>query len=164
MRLILLLASFAFFSVSAYANKAHVHGEGKLNVAIDKDTVTIDLELPLDVVVGFERAPKNDKEKAALTNAEQILGDAALFTLSPAAKCTAQPVKLNMPGFQAKDGDHADIDARYTFRCAVPAELKSIETGVFKQLKRLYRLEAQRVGPSGQGAMRLSPKQPILVW
>ena len=51
----------------AYAHgKKHVHGEGRLDVAVDKGNLSLNLELPLDVAVGFERKPKNDKEKATL--------------------------------------------------------------------------------------------------
>lgn len=165
-----ILCSALLFVVAnvAHAGKGHVHGEGRLDVVIDKDLLTISLELPLDAALGFERAPRNDTEKAALASAGQALNTAALFVPTPAANCTAQPVKLVMPAFDGKGPqDHADIDATYSFRCATPAALKSIETGIFKQFKRLYRLETQRVGPKGpggQGAMRLTPKQPILFW
>jgi len=162
MKLPALIAAL-FFALPAQAQKAHVHGEGKLDVAIDKDTVTLNLELPLDAAVGFERAPKNDKEKTALTTAEKILNDAAaLFVPSPAANCAAQSVKVEMPQFSGNA--HADIDASYVFRCANPAALKGIETTLFKHFKRLYRLEVQRVGPAGQGAQRLTPKNPVLSW
>lgn len=147
----------------AHAQHKHAHGEGRLDIAIDKDTITLNLELPLDAAVGFERAPKNEKEKTALAGAEKALNDAAaLWAPTPAAQCAVQTVAVGMPKFSGDD--HADVDARYVFRCANPAALKSLETTLFKHFKRLYRLEAQRVGPAGQGAQRLSPKQPILVW
>jgi hypothetical protein len=159
----LVLAALAAFALPASAHKAHVHGEGKLDVVIDKDTITLNLELPLDAVVGFERAPKNDKEKAALAEGEKVLNDAAALWLpTPAAKCTVHSATVTLPKFG--DGGHADLDARYVFRCADTAALKSIETTLFKQFKRLYRLETQRAGPVGQGAMRMSPKTPMLVW
>lgn len=170
MRTFVLLASLAALAapvVPAHAGKAHVHGEGKLEVVIEKGDITIALELPMDVAVGFERAPKNEKENAALGAAEKLLGDtAAMFVPTAAAGCTAQPAKVTMPSFGASQGAdaHADIDATYAFRCTTPAALKSIETGIFKNFKRLYRLEAQRVGPSGQGAARLTPKSPVLNW
>lgn len=158
----LIAAAFAFFLPAVHAGKAHVHGEGKLDVAIDKETITISLELPLDAAVGFERAPKSDREKAALAEVERVLKDAAaLFVPTPAANCTATEVKVGMPKF---DGDHADIDADYAFRCANPAALKGIETAIFKSFKRLYRLETRRAGPAGQGAMRLTPNKPALIW
>jgi hypothetical protein len=164
MRKHILLSAALFLAASAVqAQHKHVHGEGRLDAAIDKDTITLELELPLDAAVGFERAPKNDKEKAALAAVEKTLNDAAALWLpTPAANCAVQSVEVGMPTF---DGDgHADVDARYVFRCASPAALKSVETTVFKQFKRLYRLETQRAGPVGQGAQRLTPKKPILSW
>ena len=159
-----LLALLAVLALPAQAQ--HAHGEGMLDVVIDKDSIAINLELPLDAAVGFERAPRNEREKAALAATEKTLGDAALFVPMPAANCTAQPPKVVMPAFGAKAGNdgHGDIYASYTYRCANPAALKSIETGIFKQFKRLYRLEAQRAGPSGQGKQRLTPKNPVLAW
>ena len=159
-----LLALLAALALPAHAQ--HAHGEGKLDVVIDKDSIAINLELPLDAAVGFERAPKNEREKAALAAAEKVLGDVALFVPTPAANCRAQPPKVVMPAFGAKAGNdgHGDIYASYTYRCANPAALKSIETGIFKQFKRLYRLEAQRAGPGGQGKQRLTPKNPVLAW
>jgi len=158
-----LFAAAAALSFSAAAQKAHVHGEGKLDVAIEKDTITLNLELPLDAAVGFERAPKNDKEKAALASMEKTLKDAgSLWLPTAAASCSVQTAEVVMPKFDG--GEHADADARYVFRCASPAALKSIETSIFKSFKRLYRLEAQRVGPSGQGKQRLTPKSPVLNW
>jgi hypothetical protein len=70
-----LLALLAAFALPAQAQ--HAHGEGKLDIVIDKDGIAINLELPLDAAVGFERAPKNDKEKAALAAADKTLKDAA---------------------------------------------------------------------------------------
>ena len=150
-------------ALPAQAQHRHVHGEGQLSVAIEQQTVTLDLELPLDVLVGFERAPKNAQQKAALLAAEKTLKNAdGLWKLAPAAKCTLQSSAVEMPDFSG--GEHADIDANYRFKCAAPEALTVIETTLFKEFKRLYRLEAQYVGPKGQGAQRLSPKRPHLRW
>ena len=166
MRTFLLFASLAALAaptLPAHAGKAHVHGEGKLDAAIEKDTITLNLELPLDAAIGFERAPKNDNEKAALAAMEKALKDAAsLWLPTAAAGCTVQAAEVVMPRFDGSG--HADAEARYVFRCANPAALKGIETSIFKSFKRLYRLEAQRVGPSGQGKQRLTPKSPALNW
>jgi hypothetical protein len=172
MRPHLLLAALLAAAPLAHAAPGHVHGEGRLDVAIDKDTITLSLELPLDAAVGFERVPKNDKEKAVLAAVQQAL-DAVPFAPTPAAQCALQTKEIAVPftGGQerhdhAHEGEthHADIEARYVFRCANPAALKGIETSIFKSFKRLYRLETQRAGPSGQGAMRLTPNKPALSW
>jgi hypothetical protein len=175
MRIAIMLTALAIAIPSVHAAKGHVHGEGQLDVAIDKDQISIALELPLDAAVGFERAPKNDKERAALAATAKALNDAnSLFMPTSTAGCTIQAVDVHVPftggddkhAQHAHDGEshHADIDANYAFRCANPAALKGIETSIFKQFKRLYRLEVQRSGPVGQGAARLTPKNPVLGW
>lgn len=163
MRHAIVFASIALLSLPLCAQ--HVHGEAKLDIAIDKEHLAISLELPLDVAAGFERAPKTEKEKTALAAAQKILADPTLFLPTPAAACKAEAPKLVMPEFGKVGAEqHADIDATYEFRCANPAALKSVETSVFKGFKRLYRLEARRAGPSGQGAARLTPKNPVIAW
>ncbi|GAB1394337.1 hypothetical protein MASR1M60_25010 [Rhodocyclaceae bacterium] len=176
MKLLILLAANLFVVLSAaHAGKGHTHGEGTLDATLDKDMLTLDLELPLDASVGFERPPKNAKEKDVLNAADKLLKDpTALFLPTPAAQCTPQSAKVQVPFTGGDDphaqhqhegeAHHADINARYVFRCANAAALKSVETTLFKHFKRLYRLEVRRVGPSGQGAQRLTPKAPVLSW
>ncbi len=165
MRISAAFLALAALSLPALAGKGHVHGEGSLEVVIDKDNLSLRLELPLDVAVGFERAPRNDKEKAALAAAQQALSDPALFAPTPAAGCKPEPARVEMPAFDGrKPPEHADIEATHDFRCATPSALKSVETTIFKHFKQLYRLEARRAGPGGQGAARLTPKNPVLAW
>ncbi len=161
-------------SSAAFAQHKHVHGEGRLDAVIDKGTITLTLEMPLDAAVGFERPPKNDKEKAALSAALKALDDAGIYQPTPAANCTLQSKRVQVPFTGGGDGHarhahegethHADIEATHVYACANPSALKGIETTLFKSFRRLYRLEAQRVGPTGQGAQRLSPKNPVLSW
>ena len=160
----LLFVSLLSVATVALAQHRHVHGEGRLEAVLDKDMLTLNLELPLDAAVGFERAPKNDREKAAFAAAEKILNDPALFRPAAAAQCAVRSVRIGMPAFDGSGGGHADIDATHVFSCANPAALTSVETTLFKSMKRVYRLEAQRVGPGGQGAQRLTPNKPALNW
>jgi len=166
-KLITLLITLAF-GAGAHAATGHNHGVGELDVSIENEQLTIELELPLDSVAGFEHVPKNDKEKAALAEAERVLKNApSLFLTTPDAGCTVATISVTMPyasGQQAHAEGHADIDARYVFRCTTPAALKIVETTLFKHFTRLYRLEARRAGSAGQGATRLSAKQPKLSW
>jgi hypothetical protein len=156
-------------TTAAQAEKAHVHGTGSLNIVIEKDQFSLSLELPLDAAVGFERPARTTVEKAALDDTARILNNAAtLFTPTPAAQCTVQTVRVEMP-FRTppKPGvteGHADIDASVLFRCAKPSALRGFETTLFTHFKRLYRIEVQRIGPTGQAAGRLTPKQPALSW
>jgi len=173
----LVFATALLFSVAtaAQAHKAHVHGEGRLNVSLDQARLTLAIEIPLDAAVGFERPPRNDKEKTALAATAKLLADGgALFPLDPAAQCRVQEQRVHVPFTGSDDrheahahkGEthHADIEASYVFHCAAPERLTFVDTTIFKHFKRLYRLEARHIGPKGQGAQRLTPNKPRLVW
>lgn len=162
-----LLTALLAATGAVHAGKGHTHGVGRLDVVVDGGTLSFALELPLDAAVGFERAPKTPAEKAALDAAGKTLQDgAALFSPTPAAGCALKSTQVTLPFADGKpaDSDHADIDAAYVFECATPAALKGFQSTLFKEFRRLYRIEAQRVGPSGQGAGRLTPKTPSLAW
>lgn len=153
----------------ALAGKGHVHGEGSLELIADREQLLISLKMPLDAAVGFERAPRTDAERNALAQAAKHLGDgAALFVPAAAAACTLAEQKVLVPYLDGKEakgkGEHADVEASYTFRCAQPTALNGVETTIFRHFKRLYRLDAQRVTPGGQGSGRLTPKAPSLHW
>ncbi len=161
---LLLIATLACLAHLSHAAKPHVHGAGSLDVFIDQGEISITLTLPLDAATGFERAPRNEKEKAALAAAARVLDDTP-FQPTPAAQCSLKQKTVGMPAFAA--GEHADIEAAYLFVCAKPEALKGIETTLFKYFKRLYRIEVQRVGPvgrHGQGALRLTPRQAAISW
>ena len=64
-----LLAAAPFLPAEAQQQHAHVHGQIKLDVAVDGPTVVIDMASPLDNIVGFERAPKTDAEKKSVEDA-----------------------------------------------------------------------------------------------
>jgi hypothetical protein len=154
----------------AGAARGHDHGVGRIDIVVDGGTLSLALQLPLDAAVGFERAPKTPAEKAALEAAGQTLRDGtALFSPTPAAGCVLKSTQVTVPFTDGKPAgtdysDHADIDATYVFDCATPAALKGFQSTLFKEFRRLYRIEAQRVGPNGQGAGRLTPKTPSLAW
>lgn len=148
--------------MAAWAHGKHVHGEAQLQATIHQSQMILQLALPLEVAVGFERQPRTDAEKSALIQAEKALQNAtALWQPTAAANCQVKKVDVTMPTL---DGAHADITAQYHFECAQPQALKAIETTLFQSFKRLYRIETQRIGPNGQGAARLTPKKSVINW
>lgn len=154
-------------ALPALAASVHEHGKGELDVVVDGDRLVLALDIPLDALTGFERAPRTDKEKSAWRAMEAALGDpAALFQPTPEAGCALAEKKLSLPFGAGADGHdgHADAAAEYVFRCAKPAALKGFATTVFQRFPRLYRLDVKRSGPRGQGAGRLAPRQPAIVW
>ena len=140
----------------ASAAKPHQHGAMKLGVAVEAAEVTIVAEMPLDSLLGFERAPRSDSERTAAAAALATMRDgAALFRLDAAAQCTLVSAKVAAPVLEqatAADAktEHADLDATYVFRCAQPARLTALEVLLFDAFKRVERIDVQAVLPHGQ--------------
>ncbi|MBL1234806.1 MAG: DUF2796 domain-containing protein [Rhodobiaceae bacterium] len=139
---------------------AHVHGVANLAVAVDAQTIVMDLEMPLVNLVGFEHEPANELEKKALTRAAQTLaqGD-RLFQLSAAAGCTLTSKTIEMPTF---DHDtHQDVDARYHYHCMSVAELRSLKVILFDAFKHIETLKTIYIDDERQLAKTLTPDQPV---
>lgn len=75
-------------SMTLIAGEAHVHGQARLEIAVEGDILSIRLESPLDNLLGFERAPRNERERQAVRRMTTQLNDSATqFQPSPAAGC-----------------------------------------------------------------------------
>jgi len=151
------LAATPFASAQAQQQHAHVHGQIKLDVAIDGPTVVIDMESPLDNIVGFERAPKTDAEKKTVDDAvTQLRAADKLFAIDPAANCKLGPVDLRssalglgQPDASEPEG-HADLDATFSFNCTNAAAAKFIDVGLFSAFKGTRQVDVQVASAEGQ--------------
>ena len=76
------------FSPAAHATEAaHVHGSMQLDIAVDKQLLSVQLEAPLDSLLGFERHPRSAAERqAADALLKQMTDAAALFKPDAAAQ------------------------------------------------------------------------------
>jgi hypothetical protein len=82
-------------SAPALAHEAHVHGIAAMDVIVDQQQVTLMLTSPLANLIGFEHAPKTDKDRQSVRNmAAQLRQADASFVPTPAAQCTLTKVTL----------------------------------------------------------------------
>ena len=144
--------------------RAHVHGQMKLDIAVEGPTVVIEMESPLDNFVGFEHAPATEAEKKAAADVvAQLRAAEPLFKIDPAANCKLGPVHLRSAALglgKAEPGSegHADLDGSFAFNCTQAPEAKFIELGLFGAFKGLRQIDAQIVTPEGQ--FKRSLKRP----
>ena len=172
---------------SVLAAAPHQHGVVKLDVAVDGNRLVLDLEVPLDSLVGFERAPKTDKERAVVRAAAQRFHDGEqLFAPTPAAQCTrvettlsssvlapallasastAAPKAAAAPA-AAKPGEegHADMDATLVYLCGQPAALQGLEVKMFDVFPKIRQIDAQVASGRGQSGAKLTPQKRSLKW
>jgi hypothetical protein len=141
------------------AHKAHVHGVAQLAVAVDGPTLSVTIDAPLDGFVGFERPPRTDAERKTAADALSKLKDgAALFKPDAAAGCTLAEAKVSAPVLEpgAKaGGEHAELEASYTFSCSSPQALRALDVALFDAFRRLTRIEVQVAGAQAQSKVTL---------
>lgn len=165
-----LLVIFAFAALPAApgyaAEHAHQHGVVSVTATLDGATLRLELDAPLDGIVGFERAPRTAAEKATAAAAlKQLDPGAALWQPNPEAGCKLSATLVQAPVLQgapaAADG-HADLEAGYEFRCEQPKQLAGIQHQLFKTFPRIKRIDFQYALPSGQGKAQVRSPQALL--
>jgi hypothetical protein len=156
---------------------AHEHGVASLNVALDGQTLELQLESPAMNLVGFEHAAKSDADKAKVAAAKAELEQPlSLFALA-AGDCKATQVELQSPLFgdaghhdhdhdhdhHEHQGEHSEIHAHYRFDCARANDLKQLNLAeLFKRFPATEKIQVQLIGPSGQQGVELTRAQPRL--
>jgi hypothetical protein len=170
---------------------AHVHGQGKLNIAIEAGKLEMEFEVPAADIVGFEHSAGTPEQRAALSKANADLSKPlGLFRMPPAAGCSVVnvDVKLETEGDQhAKDhGDekghgheaaksaapkdegradpsgHAEFHATYRLACTAPAALATITFDYFKAFGRAQALEVNVISPKGQMRYQVTREKPSI--
>ncbi|MCU1736968.1 MULTISPECIES: DUF2796 domain-containing protein [Pseudomonas] len=201
MRHLLLALPFALLPlVAAQAHEAHEHGSlgahehgvGRLNAALDGQTLELELQSPAMNLVGFEHPATTDADKAKVAAVRALLDKPLeLFNLPKAAGCVVANQELESPLFgdpapedadddddddhapEAAAGtqpavaehhhDHSEIHAHYQFTCATPAALKTLDLGqVFKTFPATHKIQVQLISGSGQQGVDVTPEAATL--
>lgn len=142
----------------AQAAAPHQHGVASLDIAVDRSRISLRLDIPLDNLLGFERAPRTDAERSQAQAVLKQLNDAAtLVRIDAAAGCSVSRVavvsaELGTPqaGQAEASGGHADLVADYEFSCSDPGKARAVTLGLFEAFPRLRRIEVQTATPRGQ--------------
>ncbi len=174
------LALLAAFTVSIQAHDhghhgsnapAHQHGVGQLHLVIEQDQLHLELQVPADDLLGFEHAPSTAEQHAALAALQETLQQPErLFRLPAPARCELEASELHSSLFAPADpaiehgrhGEHADISARYQFRCAAMSRLQQLEILVFDLFPDSQRLVLQAITPKGQTGAELTAKRNLV--
>ena len=157
--------------------KPHDHGVVRLDVSVDGAQLTIAVTAALDNWLGFERAPRTDAERKAAADVLARLRNpnqgTPLFAADAAAQCQLTKAEVSAPVLEpgtppgAKpaapaapapvkgSAEHADLEASFSFQCAQPAQLRTLDVGLFDAYKRIQRIDVQVAGLKGQSKVTL---------
>jgi hypothetical protein len=157
---------------------AHIHGHGRLNIAIEGKKMSMELEVPGADVVGFEHEPSTPDQRAALAEARAKLANAAaLFAPAPKAGCVLDRVKVSTEAehdphdhgdkssassHEKEGAEHSEFHGEYTFVCASPSRLTSMTFDYFKEFPNAQELDITIVSPKGQSSFEVKRDKPSL--
>lgn len=154
-----------------------MHGLATLQVAVDKQTLTLFFSSPLDNILGFERKAHNQAEVGQVQNMIKQFYKTNLFFPTKAAQCKLQTVNLESVVIKKKpqpasirqhgheeDAGHADLDAELVYRCNNVKSLRDLQINLFKAFPNLHQLNVEVVSERGQSATKLTPKNNQAFW
>ena len=111
---------------------AHEHGKGRLEISVNANQAIGKLKIPLEALVGFERAPKTEAETNAINTMNQKLQNpSSYFVANKDAECSPKLISSTIVRDQA--GKHADLDYQFDLNCAKLASLKQLSIGLFAE-------------------------------
>lgn len=169
---------------------SHEHGVGKLNIAVDGNTVAMEFHAPGADIVGFEYAAESADDRSTIDAAVAILArPLELFVLPSAAACSVVQASAELEsedphnahgdhdedhdddqaeGHDAHDDDHADeaghteFHAAYTLTCGNPDDISEITFAYFDTFENAREIEVQIISASGAQAFEVERDDPKL--
>jgi hypothetical protein len=177
--MIVLVAVLALLSQPGSAEEhrqlgAHVHGHGRLNIAIEDKKVAIELEAPGADIAGFEHEPNTPDQKAAIAEGKAKLANAlALFSPSAEAGCELEHVKVSVeaehegkheqkPAKEGEEHHHSEFHVDYSLQCRSLSRLTSMTFDYFKVFPLAQELDVTVIGPKGQSSFEVTREKPGL--
>lgn len=151
-----LLASIvvAAFGHTARADAAmqdhgpHVHGAVTMDIALEGRSLFFGIQAPADQALGFERSPRDARERAAVAAVDAWFRSGRdMLGVPPAARCRLVSAEFTPPKLGS---GHADYDGRYLFDCAAPQALDWVEVWALRRLQGLEKAEVNLTTPAGQ--------------
>ena len=152
----------------------HEHGHGTVNIAIEGNTIKMELEAPGDDIAGFEHDPSTPQEKKTLEEAKDKLSKPLdLFQPPAAAKCAAKGAKVEIveekheAGEEEKDehgaeAHHNAFHAEYTLECSAIKELKGMNFVYFAAFTNAQGLTVNFITGKSQSKFEVSRGAPKL--
>jgi len=164
--------AFAICSVLFYQNTgqakehrqhgAHVHGSAYMSIAIEKNQVAMDFDVPGIDLVGFEHKAKTAHDKKTLSNRLDYLrkhADPLQFPADSICRITSRRVDPE----QHAGEDHIDYELGVKYQCADTSKIDQFSTSLFKENKSLKFIKVDVITVLGQTSQTLTDKDNIMV-
>lgn len=139
---------------------AHVHGAAQLGIAVDGKKMDFEYDGSAMSIIGFEHKPKSakDKKQAEVALSSMKNDIQSFFTFSGNLKCqvTKNEVEIEY------DGNHSDLEAKYTFECDKELLGNSVSIDFSKKFPNLKSADLQIITDKSQSSVKIK-KFPFIV-
>jgi hypothetical protein len=172
LRIALILSTVALLPLAAVAagfeqHAAHEHGKVTINLALDGNTLSAELDAPAINVIGIERAPRDAAERSSIDAANRWLAaGTGVLGVPPAAGCRLARVEYSAPAFAApapgqpgNGSEHMDYEARFNYQCSNVAALGWVELWLVKRLLQVTSVNVNIVTANLQTQRSIGPQQ-----
>lgn len=145
-----LFALVPLLLINIAANAQHNHSNASLNISIVDTEFAVDVVLPAEAVLGFEREPETDGERAKLRDARQRLLNSSDW-LIPSSKAQCSPVSEGANLMVS--GEHGELIVNIHMRCAQIAKLQGLEVKLLQMDFHLETLDVLVLTEAGNAVM-----------
>jgi len=175
-------------NVNAEIIGSHVHGLSELTIAIEDQTIEIEMASPAMNLVGFEHEAHSKAEIAMVTKiTKQLSNSDNIFSFTGGAclltKTSTDTSSLisnhhveNESHHDSDDHDsathddeqhkdhsnHHEVISHYRYHCKKPSTLTAITVKMFDQFSGVNQITARWLTETQQGSVTLSPTKPII--
>ena len=159
---------------------AHEHGSIKLGMAVEKNSVDIDLDGPTESFISFEYLPKTENEKK-MFNDVKILWEKhflELVTFDKKLNCkiseasfkqiidekeTAEAQAKIKDTKKKEEGVHSDIEAKAKISCSREIAGTNVQVSLKKQFKNIKKLTVEVISTETKSVEITKPVQSFKI-
>ena len=160
----------------------HQHGHGTLKLAVEGQTVQMELEVPGVDIVGFEHKAETAEDRAKIEAAEKTLAQPlALFVLPGEAGCKVTAARVSIVGehdgdahehedhttadehdAEEHEGEHSGFHVEYALSCSNVAAITAIFFPYFEVFPNSAELAATLITEKGQKAFEVNRAHAVI--
>lgn len=147
---------------------AHHHGSAKLGMAFDGGNGRLDLKVSADSIFGFERAPKNDRERKIVESQYALLEGkiSEMVVFAPELACQFTKEKISRESdsdheessakkSKAKHSEHSDVLAVFSIKCNKSPLDSKITFNIQKHFPKIQEVDAAVVVGNMQKSLEI---------
>ena len=145
-----LFMTFGFSETQA----AHVHGQANMTIAMDRQTVVVEVSIPGFDVVGFEHEPADSQQVLAIDTAIEALKDTDNWLSFEQGSCQKGDVNIENPLAPAESEGHSkhqNFEIVVHYMCDNPNELRSMILTIHHEFPSIEETEVQWLIHDKQG-------------